>query len=100
MSTKQPSAVQAVSTVTVPSAVPLLVDIKTAAQILGTSVFNVRNLCWNPQHRALLSPVRLGAKYLFSPAKLADFAAALVSGRIEFPATPTKTKPARRKVGR
>ena len=36
---------------------PLLVDIKTAAQMLGTSVFNVRNLCWHAQHRAMLAPV-------------------------------------------
>jgi hypothetical protein len=81
-------------------AVPLLIDIRAAAQMLGTSVFNVRNLCWHPQHRAMLAPVRLGAKYLFSPAKLTAFAEALVSGRVQFPATPTKTKPARKKVSR
>ncbi len=72
---------------------PLLVDIKTAAQMLGTSVFNVRNLCWHAQHRAMLAPVRLGAKYLFSPAKLTAFVAALVAGHVQFPATPTKAKP-------
>jgi hypothetical protein len=94
---KQQPAIHAVSTVTVPSAVPLLVDIKAAAQMLGTSVFNVRNLMWHQQTRAMLSPVRLGAKYLFHPAKLIAFVDALVAGKIQFPATPTKAK---RKVSR
>jgi hypothetical protein len=95
---KQPTAVAVPSLPASP--IPLLVDIRTAAQTLGISVFAVRNLCWHQHHCTLLAPVRLGAKYLFSPAKLAEFAAALVAGRIEFPATPTKAKPARRKVGR
>ena len=96
---KQQPTIRAVSTVAVPTAVPLLVDIRAAAQMLGTSVFNVRNLMWHQQTRAMLSPVRLGAKYLFSPAKLTDFAAALVAGRVHFPATPSKTK-TKLKVGR
>jgi hypothetical protein len=88
----------AVAVSSLPAAAPLLIDIKAAAQMLGTSVFNVRNLCWNPQHRALLSPVRLGAKYLFSPAKLTEFVAALVAGKISFPSTPAKAKkPAQRR---
>ena len=89
---KQQSTIDAASAVAVPSTVPLLVDIKAAAQILGTSVFNVRNLCWHHQTRNLLSPVRLGKKYLFSPAKLTEFAAALVAGRVEFPRTPVARK--------
>jgi len=96
------SASQKQTAVAVPSlpaaSIPLLVDIRAAAQTLGISVFAVRNLCWHAQHRAMLAPVRQGAKYLFSPAKLTDFAAALVSGRIEFPATPTKTKAKRRRA--
>jgi len=83
-----------------PSAVPLLIDIKAAAQMLGTSVFNVRNLMWHPQHRAMIAPVRLGAKYMFAPSKLVAFADALVAGRIQFPATPTKAKPARKRAAR
>lgn len=82
------------------SATPLLVDIRVAAQILGTSIFNVRTLCWSPQHRALLSPVRLGAKYLFSPEKLAAFVAALVVGKIQFPASSSKTPKQRKRVSR
>jgi hypothetical protein len=69
---------------------PLLVDIKTAAQMLGTSVFSIRNLCWHQQSRSLLAPVRQGKKYLFAPAKLTEFVAALVAGRAHFPATPAK----------
>jgi|SRR5271156_6647732 len=97
MPSKQQPAVQSVSAVTVSSAVPLLVDIKAAAQTLGISVFAVRNLCWHPQHRTLLAPVRQGAKYLFHPAKLSAFVDALIAGKISFPSTPVKTK---RKVTR
>lgn len=79
-----------------PAPTPLLVDIRMAAQILGTSVWNLRVMCWSPQHRNLLSPVRLGAKYMFAPSKLASFVDALVAGKIRFPASPTKTKAKRR----
>lgn len=74
------------------SSVALLVDIRTAAAILGISVFAVRNLCWNPQTKRVIKPVRQGLKFLFSPAALNEFAAALVRGEVQFPATPTKMK--------
>jgi hypothetical protein len=82
-----------------PATPPLLVDIKVASQMLGTSVWNVRVMCWNPKHRAMLAPVRLGAKYLFSPAKLVAFVEALVAGKVEFPRSPSKIK-SKRKVSR
>jgi hypothetical protein len=70
----------------------LLVDIRVAATMLGISVFAVRNLCWNPPTKRVLKPVRHGLKFLFSPSALTECAAKLVSGDIQFPATPTKTK--------
>jgi hypothetical protein len=73
---------------------PLLVDLKSAAKILGVTPFCVRNCCWHDEQRQILKPVRHGQKYLFSPAALADFAAKLVSGEIEFPATPVKRRAA------
>jgi hypothetical protein len=75
-----------------PKPAPLLVDIRTAASMLGISVFAVRNLCWNRDTKHVLKPVRQGLKFLFSPAALNDFAAKLVSGEIQFPATPVKAK--------
>ena len=75
-----------------PALQPLLVDIRTAAAILGISIFAVRNLCWNPQTKRALKPVRQGLKFLFSPPALNDFAAKLVAGEIQFPQTPTKMK--------
>jgi hypothetical protein len=75
---------------------PLLVDIRTAAQMLGTSVFSVRNLCWHREHARLLHPVRQGKKYLFSPEVLTSFVAKLVSGEVQFPPTPTKAKSKKR----
>ena len=75
-----------------PTPAPLLVDIRTAARILGISVFAVRNLCWNRDTKRVLKPVRQGLKFLFSPAALNDCAAKLVLGEIVFPATPVKTK--------
>jgi len=71
---------------------PLLVDIRSAATLLGISVFAVRNLCWNPSTKHVLKPVRHGLKFLFSPSALTECAAKLVSGEIQFPPTPTKTK--------
>jgi hypothetical protein len=82
----------------VASPAPLLVDIRTAASTLGISVFAVRNLCWNPQTKRVLKPVRHGLKFLFSPAALNEFATKLVSGEVQFPATPTKTAPRKRKA--
>jgi hypothetical protein len=70
---------------------PLLVNIRAAATILGVSIFAVRNLCWNPQTKRVLKPVRQGLKFLFSPAALNECAAKLVSGEIQFPPTPSKT---------
>lgn len=75
---------------------PLLVDIRTAALTLGISVFAVRNLCWHRETARLLRPVRQGLKFLFSPAALTEFAQKLVSGEVQFPATPVKAKPRKR----
>lgn len=69
---------------------PLLVDIRTAATMLGVSVFAIRNLCWHRETARILKPIRHGLKFLFSPVALNEFAAKLVSGEIQFPATPTK----------
>jgi hypothetical protein len=74
------------------SAPPLLVDIHTAAQTLGISVFAVRNLCWHRETARVLKPVRHGLKFLFSPAALTEFTQKLVSGEVHFPPTPAKTK--------
>ena len=74
------------------SPAPLLVDIRTASSMLGVSVFAVRNLCWHRETACVLRPVRQGLKFLFSPATLTEFAQKLVSGEIQFPATPTKPK--------
>ena len=71
------------------SPAPLFVDIKSAARILGVSIFAVRNLCWHRETRLILKPVRQGLKFLFSPVALNDFAAKLVSGEVHFPAAPT-----------
>ena len=75
-----------------PTPAPLLVDIRVAAHILGISIFAVRNLCWNRDTKRVIKPVRQGLKFLFSPAALNDFAAKLVSGETQFPATPTKVR--------
>jgi hypothetical protein len=75
-----------------PTPAPLFVDIRTAASTLGISVFAVRNLCWHRETARILKPVRHGLKFLFSPAALTEFAAKLVSGETQFPATPTKMK--------
>ena len=71
---------------------PLLVDIQTAAQILGVSVFAIRNLCWHRETKLILKPVRQGLKFLFSPAALQEFAEKLVRGEVQFPATPSKPR--------
>jgi hypothetical protein len=76
----------------VPKPSPLLVDIRTAASTLGVSVFAVRNLCWHRETARVLKPVRHGLKFLFSPTALTECAAKLVSGEIQFPATPIKPK--------
>jgi hypothetical protein len=77
---------------------PLLVDIRTAASTLGISVFAVRNLCWHRETARILKPIRHGLKFLFSPAALNDFAAALVRGEVAFPATPVKAKPRKQRA--
>jgi hypothetical protein len=74
------------------SLAPLLVDIRTAAQTLGISVFAVRNLCWHRETARVLKPIRHGLKFLFSPAALTEFTQKLVSGEMHFPPTPVKTK--------
>src|SRR6266700_8269382 len=81
------------------SPVPLLVDIRVAAITLGISIFAVRNLCWHRETARVLKPVRHGLKFLFSPVALRECAAKLVSGEIQFPATPTKTKQKRVAAG-
>jgi hypothetical protein len=75
-----------------PAAQPLLVDIRVAAQMMGISVFAVRNLCWNPSTKRVLKPVRQGLKFLFSPSALNEFANALVRGEVQFPPAPSKPK--------
>jgi hypothetical protein len=87
------------SAVAVPSvslSQPLLVDIHEAARLLSTSVFGVRVLCWDPKTVAILKPVRHGLRYLFSPIAIQELAAALVAGKIEFPKSPSKSKPQKR----
>jgi hypothetical protein len=79
-----------------PTPTPLLVDIRTAASTLGISVFAIRNLCWHRETARVLKPVRHGLKFLFSPAALNDFAAALVRGEVQFPPTPSKPKARKR----
>ena len=71
-------------------------DIRGAAAMLGITVFAVRNLCWHRETARVLKPVRQGLKFLFSPAALTECASKLVSGEIQFPATPTKAKPRKR----
>ena len=96
MSNRSASKKTAVPTIAVPptesKSSPLLVDIRTAASMLGVSVFAIRNLCWHRETARVLKPVRQGLKFLFSPAALNDFAAKLVSGEIRFPATPIKQR--------
>jgi len=75
---------------------PLLVDIHIAASTLGISVFAVRNLCWHRETVRLLKPVRQGLKFLFSPDALTEFAAKLVAGEVQFPATPIQTRSRKR----
>jgi len=89
-------AVQRQSEVSPFTPAPLLVDIRTAASTLGISVFAVRNLCWHRETARILKPVRHGLKFLFSPAALNEFATKLVSGEVQFPATPVKAKSRKR----
>ena len=79
-----------------PTPAPLLIDIRTAASTLGVSVFAIRNLCWHRETARILKPVRQGLKFLFSPAALNDFAAALIRGEVQFPPTPLKPKARKR----
>jgi hypothetical protein len=48
---------------------PMLVDIPTAAKILCTTVWQVRELCWSGKLRY----IKLGRKWLFTPASLEAF---------------------------
>jgi hypothetical protein len=89
---KKSLTIHAVSAVAVPTAVPLLIDIKAAAQMLGTSVFAVRVLCWNPKTAHILKPVRHGLQFMFSPAALVELRDALVAGTVTFPRSPSKPK--------
>jgi len=93
---KSASVVPVVPSAAVPSVEPLLVDIRTAARMLGITVFAVRNLCWHRETARLLRPVRQGLKFLFSPAALTEFASKLITGEVQFPATPVKAKPRKR----
>ena len=52
------------------SAPPLLVDVPTAAKMLSTTVWQIRELGWAKK----LPVVRLGRKWLFRPADLVAFA--------------------------
>jgi hypothetical protein len=97
---KKLSTIHAVSAVAVPtvsasviqSPAPLLIDIRAASRLLGISVFGVRVACWNPKTARALKPVRHGLKFLFSPAAIADFAAKIISGEIQFPRSPSKPR--------
>jgi hypothetical protein len=89
---KQQSAIHAVSAVAVPLAIPLLIDIKAAAQMLGISVFAVRVLCWDPKTARILKPIRHGLQFMFSPAALVELRDALVAGTVQFPRSPSKPK--------
>jgi hypothetical protein len=94
MSSSRKKAVKRQPEVSSPAVPPtaLFIDIRTAASTLGVSVFAVRNLCWHRETARILKPVRQGLKFLFSPAALTEFAAKLVAGEIQFPATPVKAK--------
>ena len=48
---------------------PLLVDIPTAAKMLSTTVWQIRQLGWAKKLRY----VKLGKKWLFTPASLQEF---------------------------
>jgi len=60
--------------------------------MLGVSVFAVRNLCWHRETARVLKPIRKGLQYLFSPAALTEFAAALLRGEAHFPAVPPRKR--------
>jgi excisionase family DNA binding protein len=47
----------------------LLVDIPTAARLLSTTVWQIRELCWAKK----LPYIKLGRKWLFTPASLEAF---------------------------
>jgi hypothetical protein len=63
MQKKQPVAVGA------PAPAPLLVDIPTAAKMLSTTVWQIRELGWSKR----LPYIKLGKKWLFTPASLEAF---------------------------
>ena len=63
MQKKQPVAVGA------SAPAPLLVDIPTAAKMLSTTVWQIRQLCWDKK----LQYIKLGRKWLFTPASLEAF---------------------------
>lgn len=48
---------------------PLLVDVPTAAKMLSTTVWQIRELCWAKK----LTYIKLGKKWLFTPAALEAF---------------------------
>jgi excisionase family DNA binding protein len=49
---------------------PLLVDIPTAAKMLSTTVWQIRELVWAKK----LPVIKLGRRFLFRPADLVAFA--------------------------
>jgi hypothetical protein len=52
-----------------PAPAPLLVDIPTAAKMLSTTVWQIRELGWSKR----LPYIKLGKKWLFTPASLEAF---------------------------
>jgi excisionase family DNA binding protein len=49
---------------------PLLVNVRAAAELLGTTVWQIRQLVWAKK----LPVAKLGQRYLFRPADLEAFA--------------------------
>jgi excisionase family DNA binding protein len=56
--------------------VPLLVPIKTAAQMLGTTVWSVRELLWAKK----IPHVQIGRRFLIDPADLQAYVEHLKAG--------------------
>jgi excisionase family DNA binding protein len=59
-----------------PAAPPLLVNIKTAAQMLGSTVWSVREILWAKK----IPHVKIGRRFLIAPADLEAYVARLKAG--------------------
>jgi excisionase family DNA binding protein len=60
----------------VPAVQPILVNIKTASQMLGTTVWSVRELLWAKK----IPHVQIGRRYLVDPADLQAYVEKLKAG--------------------